>query len=79
MKTCTKGRRDDAEIGQYGERIRTSDLTVPNYERGKNVSAFSKVAATKEFRAFSIRSHPLPFVIGCVLRILSTNWPQVLG
>ena len=36
-----------------GERIRTSDLTVPNYKRGKNVSiAFSKVAATKEFRSF---------------------------
>jgi hypothetical protein len=38
-----------------------------------------KVAATNEFRAFYIRSHPLLFVICCVLRILSTNWPKKIG
>ena len=36
-----------------GERIRTSDLSVPNQWFGKNVSfAFSKVAATNDFLWF---------------------------
>ena len=48
-----------------GEWIRTTDLTVTNDRRGKNVSiCLSKVAATREFRAFYIRSHSLPFAIG---------------
>jgi hypothetical protein len=42
-----------------GERIRTSDLSVPNEGLGKNVVfAFSKVAASKDFLGFL---HSVPF------------------
>jgi hypothetical protein len=48
-----------------------------NHHPGKNISfAFSKVAATEEFRRFYILSHRLGFPIRHVLFILDTNWPQ---
>ena len=60
-----------------GERIRTSDLSVPNEELGKNLSfAFSKVAATTDFLGFYIPPHSLQSVTRRVLEILATNFPQ---
>ena len=58
-----------------------TDHTVPNDKRGKNLSIclFRKLQPPENFERFYIRSHSLPFVIARVLRILSTNWPQISG
>ncbi len=37
------------------------------------------VAATKNFRGFSVLSFLFRFLTRCVLLILDTNWPDVFG
>src|SRR6266545_286194 len=63
-----------------GERIRTTDLTVPNRWSGKNVSlCLFKSCSHRRFSRVLHLSHPLRPVTRRVLGILSTNWPHGTG
>jgi|SRR5882672_9097168 len=60
-----------------GDRIRTSDLSVPNQWFGKNVSIclFKSCSHQRFLRGFYILSHPLVYATRRVLGILVTNFP----
>src|SRR5215216_4169292 len=65
-------------VGERGFEPPTS--TVPNDRREKRkYLPFRKLQPPGNFERFDGRSHSVPFVISYVLRIPSTNWPQLLG
>ena len=70
---------DRCEVIGREWRIRTSDLWIPKPSKVSakmQVFAFSKVAATNDFRAFYILFHSLQSAMRLVLQNSVTNWPH---